>query len=97
MEKHIFRIVFTALAALIYAQSVQAQTTDPSWLKELTWQLTVEKKCEPEFYMNVEEGVVGGRIYYEARVMCTDGRSFDANRINPDLHFTIEPCEIDVC
>ena len=85
------------LLALSWPMQLAAQTTDPSWLKELTWQLITEKNCEPQFYMNVQEGVIGEKIYYEARVMCQDGRSFDASRINPELHFTIKPCEVEVC
>ena len=92
----IFKFGAVFLTAL-WASLPFVQADDPTWLQELTWQLQSELQCEPQFYVNVQEGMIGENVYYEARVMCVDGRSFDANRINPDLHFTIKPCEVEVC
>lgn len=87
--------LFTLLS--IYAWEAFGQSGDPSWLQELDWQLVTEKQCEVEYYVRVHEGKIGGGRYQEARVQCRDGRRFDANRINPDIYFTIKPCAAVVC
>ena len=96
MQTLIGKIILIA-AICVLANPAIAQSTDPTWLQELESQLISEKNCEPEFYVSAREGKLAGRVYYEARVQCRDGRRFDANRLNPDLYFTITPCATTVC
>ena len=87
---------FAALLSLASAPAF-AQTEDPAWLDELSDQLAVEEGCAVEYYININEGTLGGRKTYEARAQCRDGRQFDGSRMQPDLMFTIEQCGIQVC
>ncbi len=88
---------FLIVLGFSFSLPVLAQSTNPTWLQELDAQLLTEKQCKPEFYVSIREGKLGGRVYYEARVQCRDGRRFDANRLNPDLYFTITPCATTIC
>lgn len=96
MRNPIGKSILIALLCM-FAIPAFAQSTDPTWLQELEWQLLSEKQCEPEFYVSAREGKLAGRVYYEARVQCRDGRRFDASRLNPELYFTITPCGTTIC
>jgi hypothetical protein len=74
-----------------------AQASDPAWLDDLSYQISVEKECEVELVMNMREGELGGKQTFEARVRCEDGRMFDATRIGEHEDFTFKACDVQVC
>ena len=49
------------------------------------------------YYMQMKEGEIGAVRSQEARVQCSDGRQFDAERIEPALDFHIKLCDIQLC
>jgi hypothetical protein len=75
----------------------RAQGSDPPWLDDLAFQISVEKACDVELLMNVREGELGEKRTYEARVRCADGRMFDATRIGEEEDFTFKTCDVQVC
>ncbi|MEC9342807.1 MAG: hypothetical protein VYD64_03065 [Pseudomonadota bacterium] len=85
------------LSATIVSAPVLAQSSDPAWLDDLRDQLLFEKQCTIAYVMNLEEGQLGGRLTYEARIQCEDGRMFDANRTGSSGMFTFKACEVQVC
>lgn len=85
------------LCCAVFAAPAMAQSSDPAWLDDLSMQLRSEKECEPNMYINMNEGVLGANNYYEARVQCMDGRMFDASKTEPEKEFTIKACEIVMC
>ncbi|WP_420409051.1 hypothetical protein [Hoeflea sp.] len=82
---------------LALASQVTAQSADPAWLDELSAQLAAEKQCAVEYYLNTREGELAGRLTFEARAQCADGRQFDASRTEPASEFTISECGVQVC
>jgi hypothetical protein len=100
MAVHIkgFYIIVTVGTFFLLAQSTaHAQSSDPSWLEELSQQLAVEQQCHVEYFVNTNEGKLAGMNTYEARAQCSDGRQFDANKIEPAKKFIIRPCGTVVC
>ena len=73
------------------------QTSVPVWLDDLEYELVVNHDCEPAEYLSIHEGKIGGRNMYIARAKCTDGRVFDAYKLEPQEEFAIKPCEIQSC
>ena len=87
-----------ALAAtLALAPVARGQSADPAWLDELSEQLAVEKDCAVEYFLNMKEGELAGRLTFEARAQCADGRQFDGSLTEPAKEFTISECGIQVC
>ena len=74
-----------------------AQSANPAWVDNLSTQLAVEKDCAVEYYINIKEGALAGRLTFEARAQCADGRQFDASRTEPADQFTISECGVQVC
>ncbi|WP_422373464.1 hypothetical protein [Hoeflea sp.] len=79
------------------ASQALAQSSDPAWLDALSAQLASEKQCAVEYYLNMREGELAGRLTFEARAQCADGRQFDASRTEPDRTFAISECGVQVC
>lgn len=88
-------LVLVCLVGL--ASQVAAQSADPAWLDELSAQLASEKQCAVDYYLNIREGELAGRLTFEARAQCADGRQFDAARTEPDRKFSISECGVQVC
>ena len=85
-----------ALVSLTHS-SAYAQSSDPSWLEGLSQQLAVEQQCQVDYYVNTNEGKLGGMNTFDARAQCRDGRQFDGSKIDPTEVFTIRPCGTVVC
>ena len=89
---------FAVCAALLaFSSAALAQTSDPAWLDDLTFQLKADKECEVTYVMNLREGQLAGEPTYEARVQCADGRMFDASRIGRNADFVFKACDTQVC
>jgi len=76
---------------------VQAQSANPAWLDQLSLQLAIEKDCEVDYFLNMKEGELAGRLTFEARAQCADGRQFDGALTEPAEEFTISECGVQVC
>ena len=75
------RAVLIAFFALVAVMPAFAQSSDPSWLEDLNFQIEGQKQCKVAYLIQVREGELGGKKTYEARVQCEDGRMFDAVRV----------------
>ena len=95
--REFLQIVIVGAFVSIGYISAYAQSSDPSWLEGLSQQLAVEQQCQVDYYVNTNEGKLGGMNTYEARAQCRDGRQFDASKIEPAENFTIRPCGTVVC
>lgn len=82
---------------LTLVTSASGQSSDPSWLDDLTFQAESQIQCKISYLLRVHEGELGGQKTYEARVQCEDGRQFDAQRIGEIEQFTFKACEVQVC
>lgn len=90
-----FSLVLATTLAL--APTAHAQSANPAWLDQLSEQLAVEKDCAVEYFLNMKEGELAGRLTFEARAQCADGRQFDGSLIEPAEDFTISECGVQVC
>ena len=79
------------------ASLAHAQSSNPAWLDQLSVQLAVEKDCAVEYFLNIREGELAGRLTFEARAQCADGRQFDGALTEPAQSFTISECGVQVC
>lgn len=95
--REFFKIAIVGALVSLTNSSAFAQSSDPSWLEGLSQQLAVEHQCRVDYYVNTNEGKLGGMNTYEARAQCRDGRQFDASKIEPAESFTIRPCGTVVC
>ena len=95
--KEFLKILTVSALMLLSHSSAYAQSSDPSWLEGLSQQLAVEHQCQVDYYVNTNEGKLGGMNTYEARAQCRDGRQFDGSKIEPAEIFTIRPCGTVVC
>ena len=86
-------------AAMILALTplAHAQSANPAWLDQLSEQLALEKDCAVEYFLNLKEGELAGRLTFEARAQCADGRQFDGSLTEPAGEFTISECGVQVC
>lgn len=91
------RPVVTAVMMLASVSVVQAQSANPAWLDQLSLQLAIEKDCEVDYFLNLKEGELAGRLTFEARAQCADGRQFDGALTEPAEEFTISECGVQVC
>ena len=90
----------TLLCAMLVAAaplSGRAQSTDPDWLDRLTRQLAAERDCAVEYYVNIGESPLAGRMTFHARAQCADGRQFDATLIEPAESFSLSECGVQIC
>lgn len=90
-------LLLSAILALALQAPASAQSSDPAWLDEMNYQLRVEKQCETSYIVRMQEGRLGDKTTYEARIQCIDGRMFDANRLGEVEPFTFKLCEQQVC
>lgn len=90
-------LLFTAAITVAMASGAFAQSANPAWLDQLSEQLAVEKDCAVEYFLNMKEGQLAGRLTFEARAQCADGRQFDGSLTEPDEDFTISECGVQVC
>tara|TARA_R110002020_G_scaffold150446_3_gene327183 strand:+ start:8152 stop:8448 length:297 start_codon:yes stop_codon:yes gene_type:complete len=98
MSRPLSRTLALSAALLIgLTPVVQAQSSDPAWLDRLSEQLAVGQDCAVEYYVNIKEGQLAGRLTFEARAQCADGRQFDGSLIEPAEEFTISECGVQVC
>lgn len=92
------RTLSLALATtLALAPVAHGQSANPAWLDQLSEQLAVEKDCAVEYFLNMREGELAGRLTFEARAQCADGRQFDGSLTEPAEEFTISECGVQVC
>ncbi len=96
LRKHL-HILFAAAITVAMASGAFAQSANPAWLDQLSEQLAVEKDCAVEYFLNMKEGELAGRLTFEARAQCADGRQFDGSLTEPDEDFTISECGVQVC
>ncbi len=95
-----FKIAILTSALMTGALGISpalAQSSDPAWVDDLRRQLQVEKQCEVNYFVNMREGQLGAKNFFEARVQCLDGRMFDATKTEPEKKFTITACGTEVC
>jgi hypothetical protein len=86
-----------AALLLCTTPAAHAQSANPAWLDQLSEQLAVEKDCSVEYFLNMREGTLAGRLTFEARAQCADGRQFDGSLTEPAEEFTISECGVQVC
>ena len=94
------RRVLTIAAILMLAGPgyPMALTADPAWLEQLGDQAKLLEKCEIDYIVRFQEGELGGRKFFEARIKCADGRMFDATRVGTVDFFQFKACkEVRVC
>lgn len=89
--------VIAAAMTLALAPPAMAQSANPAWLDRLTEQLAVEEGCAVDYFLNIREGELAGRLTFEARAQCADGRQFDGALTEPAEDFTISECGVQVC
>lgn len=97
MPRNNLRIFLTVATTLAMVSAVSAQSANPAWLDQLSGQLAVEKDCAVEYFLNMKEGELAGRLTFEARAQCADGRQFDGSLTEPAEDFTISECSTQVC
>lgn len=94
---HSRSIALSTALLLGLTQAALAQSAKPAWLDNLSSQLAVQEDCAVDYYLNIREGTLGGRLTFEARAQCADGRQFDGSLIEPAEQFTISECGVQVC
>ncbi len=90
-------IMTAAVLSLALTPHAQAQSANPAWLDQLSAQLAVEKDCAVDYFLNIKEGELAGRLTFEARAQCADGRQFDGSLTEPEEKYTISECGVQVC
>ncbi|MDF1607109.1 hypothetical protein PZ897_02860 [Hoeflea sp. YIM 152468] len=90
-------LTITAALMLTVTSLAQAQSANPAWLDQLSEQLAIEKDCAVEYFLNLKEGELAGRLTFAARAQCADGRQFDGALTEPANEFTITACGVQVC
>jgi len=90
-------LVIAVAMSLALMPLAQAQSANPAWLDQLSEQLAMEKQCAVDYYVNIKEGELAGRLTFEARAQCADGRQFDGSLTEPADEFTISECGNQVC
>jgi len=98
MPRFNMSIIMTAAAlSLALTPLAQAQSANPAWLDQLSAQLAVEKDCAVDYFLNIKEGELAGRLTFEARAQCADGHQYDGALTEPEKKFTISECDVQVC
>ncbi len=97
VRSQMFRVFCGVLLAITFSFDAIAQSIDPPWTEDLTWQLGVENDCKVDKYISTHDGKIGERAFFEARLKCSDGRMLDAHRIEPQETFIIKRCEVVEC
>ena len=92
-----FAIIASAALIGLNVQSAIGENNDPIWLNALEKQIYNEMACDPNYFLNLQEYVLGNDKVYEAKVVCVDGRQFDATRTGELAPFVIRACQPVVC
>ncbi|MCB1420140.1 MAG: hypothetical protein KDJ74_14525 [Notoacmeibacter sp.] len=87
-------IIFAA--ALLAALPAMAGEEAP-WEGDLRQQAGDKLGCQVEYLLNVRSGTIAGKPTVEARVQCSDGRRFDAYRVEPETDFQFHACDTQTC
>ena len=90
-------LIFASAMSLVSMPFAYAQSANPAWLDQLSEQLAIEKDCAVDYFLNMKEGELAGRLTFEARAQCADGRQFDGSLTEPADEFTISECGVQVC
>ncbi|MEM5494175.1 hypothetical protein [Hoeflea sp. AS16] len=90
-------LILAAATGLAMMPFAHAQSANPAWLDQLSEQLATEKACAVDYFLNIKEGKLAGRLTFEARAQCADGRQFDASLTEQADTFTISECDTQVC
>lgn len=91
------RLMLAAVVALAGTPFAYAQSSNPAWLDQLSEQLAIEEQCAVDYFLNIKEGELAGRLTFEARAQCADGRQFDGALTVPGDKFIISKCGVQVC
>ncbi|MFD0914819.1 hypothetical protein ACFQ14_00195 [Pseudahrensia aquimaris] len=86
-----------ALATSLICNAAMAQQTDAGWLEELRFDMQFNHDCEVAYFLNIVERNQSEGLFVSARVMCADGRSFDASKKANDEEFSVEACGVATC
>lgn len=92
-----YRPMLAAVLWLMVIPLAHAQSSNPAWLDQLSEQLAMEKQCAVDYFLNIKEGELAGRLTFEARAQCADGRQFDGALTEPADEFIISECGVQVC
>jgi hypothetical protein len=90
-------LIPASVAVLMLTAVANAQSANPAWLDQLSDQLALEEGCAVDYFLNMREGELAGRLTFEARAQCADGRQFDGSLTEPADEFTISECNVQVC
>lgn len=93
----LYRPMLAAVLGLALTPLAHAQSANPAWLDQLSEQLAFEKQCAVDYFLNIKEGELAGRLTFEARAQCADGRQFDGALTEPADEFIISECGVQVC
>lgn len=95
--KSLGTLMTSVAIAMSLVSLTQAQSANPAWLDQLSDQLAIEKDCAVDYFLNMREGELAGRLTFEARAQCADGRQFDGSLTEPAEDFIISECGVQVC
>jgi hypothetical protein len=96
-QTNFYRSMLAAVLGVILTPFAHAQSSNPAWLDQLSEQLAIEKQCAVDYFLNIKEGELAGRLTFEARAQCADGRQFDGALTEPADEFIISECGVQVC
>lgn len=91
------KIPTVIIFGLMLSSQVTAQSQNPGWIEDLEYELAAKQECEVAEYLGINEGKIGSRYFYFAKVKCVDGREFDASKTEPQEEFEIRICEVQSC
>ena len=83
--------------ALCCVGLANASAEPAKWTEDLRRQLKRAESCDLMFMTSVKEYRLGDNDIIEARITCSDGRSFDVTRPDAGQEFKIESCMPTVC
>ncbi len=69
----------------------------PEWQQQIKTQMKKDHDCEVKNFSKVNMAVVNGKESVEARVVCADGRVFDASRQGKGGPFAVKQCNEKGC
>ena len=88
---------YAAVALVVVFQTQAYAQTEPVWLDEIKAQIYQDETCDANYFLNIAEYRLGDELIQEAKVVCVDGRQFDARRTGEFSRFTIKACQPVVC
>ena len=96
-QAKLHRLMLAVVLGLGLIPLAHAQSSNPAWLDQLSQQLAIEEQCAVDYFLNIKEGELSGRLTFEARAQCADGRQFDGALTEPADEFTISQCGVQIC